>query len=254
MTEKAIPRGASGDSATPEAAPETASGKERSEAPPGEAGPTAGSSSGSSPGGAGPGDDAARGAGGRSLQDRVLRVQASVDGLLQRFDEKLLHDEARTNEIKRLNAELARHQPDARWATARVFVDQMVRHLDEIQRFAHRYDGRDDPTPATEFLQALNWLHENIELALEEHGITPFRPQAGKDAFDGRRHSVAGSPVPTTDAKLSRVIERCVRPGFELGDRIVARASVKIYRHDDTPDSNIGTDSHGRPGDPDRRS
>ena len=244
MTEEAIAPGASGDSASPtrEAAREAASGKESSAAPPGEAGPTAGSAPGpgsryspGSPGGAGPAADAARHAGGRSLHDHVLRVQASVDKLLERFDEKLLHDEARTNEIKRLNAELARHQPDAQWATARVFVDQMIRHLDEIQRFAHRYQGRDDPT-STEFLQALNWLHENIELALEEHEITAFRPQAGKDAFDGRRHSVAGSPIPTTDAKLSRVIERCVRPGFELGERIVARASVKIYRHDERPE------------------
>lgn len=240
MTEEAITPGASGDSAgpTPEAAREAAPGKDGSEGPPREAGPTAGSTagpiSGSSPGSPasdGPADDADS----RSLQDHVLRVQASVDKLLERFDEKLLHDEARTNEIKRLSAELARHQPDAQWATARVFVDQMIRHLDEIRRLAHRYQGRDDPT-STEFLQALNWLHENIELALEEHEITAFRPQAGKDAFDGRRHSVAGSPIPTTDAKLSRVIERCVRPGFELGERIVARASVKIYRHNATPE------------------
>ena len=170
---------------------------------------------------------------GNASYDQVLRVQEGVDKLLQRFDQKLLHDEARTSEIKRLSAELAKYQPDAQWATARTFIDQMIRHLDEIQQFVRRYEGRDD-SASKEFLEALNWLHDNIELALEEHEITAFRPQAGKDPFDGRRHSVAGNPIPTSDAKLSRVIERCVRPGFERGGQVVARASVKTYRHDDT--------------------
>lgn len=177
----------------------------------------------------------AAGAGDGTLHDKVLRVQEGVDKLLERFDEKLLHDEARTNEIKRLNTELAKHQPDARWNTARPFVEQMIRHLDGIQRFVQTYEGRRDTT-AKEFVEALEWLHEDIELSLEEHGVTSYRPEAGKDPFDGRRHSVVGDPVPTTDPSLSRVIERCVRPGFERASKVVARAAVRIYRHDGKQD------------------
>ena len=175
------------------------------------------------------------GGGGDALHDKVLRVQEGVDKLLERFDEKLLHDEARTNEIKRLNAEIAKHQPDAKWSIAHPYVVQMIRHLDEIQRFVQRYESRDDAT-AKDFVDALEWLRENIELALEEHDVTAYRPQAGKDPFDGRRHSVVGDPVPTTDARLSRVIERCVRPGFERDGVVVARAAVRIYRHDGKQD------------------
>ena len=230
MTEEAITPGASGGSAGPtrEAGREAASGKEGSEAPPGEAGPTPGSTP-ASPVGTG---DVVRDADGRSLHDQVLRVQAGVDKVLARFDEKLLHDEARTNEIKRLNAELAKHQPDAQWNNARPFIDQMVRHLDEIQRFVARYERRGDAT-GKDFVEVLEWLHENIELALEEHDITAYRPQAGKEPFDGRRHSVVGNPVATRDPALSRVIERCIRPGFEREGRVVARAAVRIYRHDE---------------------
>ena len=166
-----------------------------------------------------------------ALHDKVLRVQEGVDKLLERFDKKLLHDEARTTEIKRLNTELAKHQPDEQWNIARPFVDQMIRHLDQLQRFAHRYEGRDDAA-AQEFVEALEWLHEDIELALEEHDIMAYRPQAGKDSFDGRRHSVVGNPIPTTDPNLSRVIKQCVRPGFERDGKVVARAAVRIYRHD----------------------
>ena len=86
---------------------------------------------------------------------------------------------------------------------------------------------------AQDFVEALEWLHEDIELALEEHDITAYRPQAGKDSFDGRRHSVVGNPIPTTDPNLSRLIERCVRPGFERDGKVVARAAVRIYRHDE---------------------
>ena len=230
MTEEVITPGASGGSASPtrEAGREAASGKERSEAPSGEAGPTPGSTP-ASPVGTG---DVVRDADGRSLHEQVLRVQAGVDKVLARFDEKLLHDEARTNEIKRLNAELAKHQPDAQWNNARPFVDQMVRHLDEIQRFVARYERRGDAT-GRDFVEVLEWLHENIELALEEHDITAYRPQAGKEPFDGRRHSVVGNPVATGDPALSRVIERCIRPGFEREGRVVARAAVRIYRHDE---------------------
>ena len=167
-----------------------------------------------------------------ALQDKVLCVQEGVDKLLERFDEKLLHDEARTSEIRRLNAELARHQPDAQWNSARPFVDQMIRHLDEIRHFVQRYEGGGEAT-AQDFVEALEWLHQDIELALEEHDITAYRPQAGKDPFDGRRHSVVGKPIPTADPSLSRVIERCVRPGFERDGKVVARAAVRIYRHDD---------------------
>lgn len=166
------------------------------------------------------------------LNDNVLRVQEGVDGLLKRFDEKLLHDEARTNEIKRLNAELAKHQPDAQWNTARPFVDQMIRHLDQIQSFVQRFEDRGDAT-AKDLVEALAWLHEDIEMALEEHAITAYRPRAGEDPFDGRRHAVVGNPIPTTDPGLSRVIERCVRPGFERDGKVVARAAVRIYRQEE---------------------
>ena len=169
------------------------------------------------------------------LHDAVVRVEAGVGKLLERFDEKLLHDEARTNEIKRLNDELAKHQPDAQWNIARLFVDQMIRHLDEIRRFVQRYKGQGDAT-AKDFVEALEWLHEDIELALEEHDITAYRPEAGKDPFDGRRHSVMSNPIRTTDSSLSRVIERCVRPGFERDGKVIARAAVRIYRHDETED------------------
>ena len=183
----------------------------------------------------GPAPDSAAGADparGDALHDKVLRVQEGVDKLLERFDQKLLHDEARTEEIKRLSTELAKHQPDAQWSTARPFVDQMIRHLDEIQRFVQRYEGRGEAT-AKDFVEALEWLHEDIKLALEEHDITAYRPQAGEDPFDGRRHSVVGNPIPTTDPSLSRVIERCVRPGFERDGKVVARAAVRLYRHDE---------------------
>ena len=184
-------------------------------------------------------DEAVRGSGnaaGSTVDPAVLRVQEGVDKLLERFDEKLLHDEARTNEIKRLNAELAKHQPDAKWSIARPFVEQMIRHLDEIQRFVQMYEeGRRDTT-AEDFVDALGWLRENIELVLEEHGITAYRPRVDKDLFDGRRHSVVGDPVPTTNARLSRVIKQCVRPGFERADKVVVRAAVRIYRHDGKQD------------------
>ena len=173
---------------------------------------------------------------GDTLHDQMLRVQEGLDTLLERFDQKLLHDEARTVEIKRLNAELAKHQPDAQWNTVRPFVAQMIRHLDEIQRFIQRYQSRGDAR-AKDFVDVLEWLHEDIELALEEHDIRAYRPQPGADPFDGRRHAVVVKPIPTTDASLSRVIERCVRPGFEREGRIVARAAVKIYRHDDKQES-----------------
>ena len=224
MTEEEATRGLCGED-DGEAVPEAASGN-------GDAG---GAASRSAPGSAstpGPPADTDDDAGGRSLEDHVLRVQAGVDKLLDRFDEKLLHDEARTSEIKRLNAELAKHQPDAQWNAARPFVDRLIRHLDEIQRFAQRYGARGDAT-AKEFLETLEWLQEDVELALEEHGVTAYRPEAGRDPFDGRRHSVAGNPVPTGDPALSRVIERCIRPGFEREGRVVARAAVRIYRHDE---------------------
>ena len=218
-----VGNGASQTSAITEVADEAARGNGKTTAPTVEESATEGCAPDSSAGVDPPIGDA--------LHHRVLRVQEGVDRLLERFDEKLLHDEARTNEIKRLNVELTKHQPDARWNTVRPFVDQMIRHLDEIRRFVQRYEGRGD-APATEFVEALEWLHEDIELALEEHAITAYRP-AGEDPFDGRRHSVVGNPIPTTDPSLSRVIERCVRPGFERDGGVVARAAVRIYRYDE---------------------
>lgn len=184
-------------------------------------------------------------AGSATLHDKVLAVQEGVDKLLERFDEKLLHDEARTNEIKRLNAELDKHKPDARLIIVRPLVDQMVRHLDEIQWFVQRYQGQSDAT-AEDFLEALEWLHESIEQALGEHDVTAYRPQAGKDSFDGRRHSVVGDPVPTEDPSLSRVVERCVRPGFECDGKVVARAIVRIYRYDEKTRSSGRHSDSGR--------
>ena len=177
------------------------------------------------------GDGAARSA--DSLQQQVLRVQEGVDALLQRFDDKLLHDEARSNEIRRLSAELEKHQPDVQWRTARPFVVQMIEHVGEILRFARSYEASADQPAVKDFLDVLESLREGIELALEEHGITAYRPRAGSDTFDPRRHSVVGKPIPTGDPGLSRLVERCICPGFERAGEVVARAAVRIYRYDE---------------------
>lgn len=175
------------------------------------------------------------GAGGSadSLQEQVLRVQEGVDALLQRFDDKLLHDEARSNEIRRLSVELEKHQPDVQWRTARPFVVHMIEHVGEILRVARSYEASADQPAVQDFVDVLESLREGIELALEEHGVTAYRPQAGSDTFDPRRHSVVGKPIPTGVPGLSRLVERCMRPGFERAGEVVARAAVRIYRYEE---------------------
>ena len=176
-----------------------------------------------------PGDGAAQSA--DTLQQQVVRVQEGVDALLQRFDDKLLHDEARSNEIRRLSAELEKHQPDVQWQTARPFVLQMIEHVGEILRFVRSYEASADQQAVKDFPDVLESLREGIELALEQHGITAYRPRA-RDTFDARRHSVVGKHL-TGDPGLSRLVERCICPGFERDGQVVARAAVRIYGYDE---------------------
>ena len=182
----------------------------------------------SPPSGPGPEPDAA----GDQLTRVALQLAAVVpnlEALLKDFESKLLHDQGRAREIARLSAELDACRPDAVWRTVLPLIKALIRHHRLIGQFLEHY-GPAGKSSSPGVVDDLRWLQEDVETALQEHEVGMFRPIAGEDRFDGRRHTMVGRPVPTDDERLSRVVETCLGPGFDRGGTVVERARVRIFR------------------------
>ena len=160
---------------------------------------------------------------------QLAAVVPALEALLADFQSKMLYDQGRAREIARLTAELDACRPDAVWRAMLPIVKALIRHHRLIGQFLDHY-GPDGKASSPAVVDDLRWLQEDVETALQEHEVGMFRPVAGRDRFDGRRHTMVGQPVPTDDERLSRVVETCLGPGFDRHGAVVERASVRIFR------------------------
>lgn len=90
-------------------------------------------------------------------------------------------------------------------------------------------------------------VQEDLEVLLENNGVALYRER--DEHFNSRRQSVI-SLVPTAAAEQDGRIAAHVRPGFELGERLLRKERVHVYKHrpaapDDPLSAPAATPEHG---------
>lgn len=175
---------------------------------------------------------------GNDPADVAAAVNASVDRILQAFDEKLKYDESKQRVIDRQHDELMGHRANLVDQAARPFILGMIRHHGEIGKLLAAV-GEEAGTelPSAKVCELLESLQQDVEDVLGENGVDAYRADVSAPV-DPVRQTVIGKTVPTTDAARSGTVAACFGPGFEHRGRILVKARVSAYRFEPpAPDS-----------------
>lgn len=91
------------------------------------------------------------------------------------------------------------------------------------------------------FLKAIVGIQEDIEILLDQNGVTSYREPESK--FVPQRQQ-AIKTVPTIDESLNNSIQERIRPGFEQGTEVVRkeRVVVSVYKPAEVPDETSRND------------
>lgn len=140
----------------------------------------------------------------RSLQDRLLRLQAEFDNYRKR--------EAR--------------ERAAAWARAKAdLIAKLLGPLDDLERVAHL-----DPTATATaaVVEGVSLVERKILDVLEREGLAPVG-EVG-EPFDPEIHEAIGvwpADSPGQDGTVAAVAAR----GYRFGDQLLRPAQVQVYEH-----------------------
>lgn len=162
---------------------------------------------------------------GRHLEAVVEERFASLE---RRLEERFRADTAKDRQIDRLHAELQEQKKDLLARAVRPVLSRVMRLHGTVSRTVEGFrDGPPEELNPERLLGALEGFGDDLELLLADHGVGTFEHPG--TTFDPHRQT-AVLLVDTEDAAEVGEIARRVGPGFELGDAILQKERVAVYR------------------------
>lgn len=170
-------------------------------------------------------------AGAAEADDATARIAGIVEAGVARIEGALESKHAldcfREAQVDRLHAELQDHRNDLVGKAVRPVFRSMIRLHDDVGKVLDAL-GRDEPEAlsAERMLGLLRGFRDDVETALDQHGVTTFRLPT--EEFDPRRQTVARTIETDEPARVGHIAGR-VNPGFESGDAVLQKERVAVY-------------------------
>ncbi len=167
------------------------------------------------------------------------RIERGFQRVLDAFERKLAFDQHKESQIGRMHEELQRHRSNLLAQAMRPLIGGIIRTHDDANKIAQAL-GRKDPAELTpeRVAKVLAGLCEDLELVLEQNGVTVFREHG--EGFDPRRQQ-AVRKVSTPDVGAAGKVAERIHPGFELDGLLIQKERVSVYV--------MSTPAPGAPGD-----
>jgi len=161
---------------------------------------------------------------GRELSRQILSVETR---LLHAFEEKLAFDAVKEKQLDRLHEELQRHRSDLVAKAIRPVFQSVIRLHDDLGKVLEAL-AREDPAllTADRLLKLLSGFRDDVELALNNNGVSSFRSET--EMFDPRKQRVLRTVDTTDESQVGRLAAR-LRPGFEYEDNILEKERVAVF-------------------------
>jgi molecular chaperone GrpE (heat shock protein) len=151
----------------------------------------------------------------------------TVGQILHAFEQKLVYDRGKEEQISRLHEELQTYKANLLAKTNRPFIIGLIRMHDDLAKVGQDIRQRETESLTPEKVaELLEGFQEDIEILLEQHGVAAYREQA--ERFDPRRQ-MALRTVPTGAPDQVGIIASPLRPGFEQDGTIVQKERVAVY-------------------------
>jgi molecular chaperone GrpE (heat shock protein) len=164
---------------------------------------------------------------GGSLEAVEGRIARGFQTVLDAFERKLAFDQHKESQIDRMHEELQRHRSSLLTQAMRPLIGGIIRTHDDTNKIAQAL-GRKDPAELTpeRVAKVLAGLCEDLELVLEQNGVTVFREHG--DEFDPRRQQAIRKVSTANAVSAGKVAER-IHVGFELDGMLLQKERVSVY-------------------------
>ena len=161
------------------------------------------------------------------LDDIEPLLERHIGRVLEAFNNKVRYDAAKEKHFDRLHQELEQYRSDVLQRASRPLVHGMIGLHGDVGRLVSAWRKEGEEVPLDKWLDRFEELREDIELLLDDHGVTAYGGNLGVP-FDGKLQTVVGKVATTDDGKHGTVAESR-RPGFEQGKRILVRERVVVF-------------------------
>lgn len=163
----------------------------------------------------------------------VGRLEAGLvalgDRLLASLEEKESRDHFHQEQIDRLHAHLEHQRYALSERLARPYLASMIRLHDDLARVVAALRSLPEPErTADRCLDALAGFRDDVEIALSHHGVEAFAAEG--ERFDPQ-HQKASRLLATDAADDAGVVAERLLPGFRLGELVLQKERVAVYRH-----------------------
>jgi molecular chaperone GrpE len=159
-----------------------------------------------------------------ALRAQLSEMEARILGA---FQEKLAFDATKEKQIDRMHDELQRYRSDLVAKATRPVLNSLVRLHDDMGKVLDALAAeRPEKLSAEQLLKLLHGFRDDVELALNNSGVTSFRGVC--DVFDPKRQRVMRTIETEDQAQVGRLAER-VRVGFEDETGIIEKERVAVY-------------------------
>jgi molecular chaperone GrpE (heat shock protein) len=165
---------------------------------------------------------------GEATVQRMTTILAAMERrILEAFERKLAFDSGKEKQIDRLHAELQGYKGDLVAKAIRPVFQSLIRLHDDVGKMLESLTQEDPArlTPAR-MIELLKGFQEDVELALQDNGVTTFRTTG--DDFNPRRQRALRTVGTIEPSEVGRLAAR-LRPGFETNQTLLEKERVAVY-------------------------
>jgi len=155
-----------------------------------------------------------------------------LDEMLLLFKDKILYDITKEKQIDKLHSELQTYKQDVVFKATKPLINSVIYIYDDIDKMIQRYTNKPEELDLKKMMNILETLKEDIEILLEENGITQFSEEF-KTKFDPKTQQLIKKIPIGNKEQVGEVVEK-IRPGFENVTEIIRKERVAVYVYDET--------------------
>ena len=161
-----------------------------------------------------------------------INLNNKLDEVLFFFKDKILYDKTKEKQIDKLHAELQTYKQDVVFKATKPLISSVIYIYDDMDKMIQRYTDNPEELDFKKMINILETLKEDVEILLEENGITQFSEEF-KTKFDPKTQQLI-KKVPMGDKEKVGEVVKKIRPGFENVTEIIRKERVAVYVYDET--------------------
>lgn len=182
------------------------------------------------------------------INSTLVSLKSEAFYLKELFNNKIKIDNHKEKIIDKLHSEVTEYKEGLIEKLTWPLILDLIIAIDNLNKTIENIKGKEEVTKEYT-LKCINGVKEDLDEILYRQGIEPFNDKDSN--FEPKRHKLL-NVCETGDIEKDRTINKTVKLGYEMGDKIIRKQLVDIYTYkkdskdeeglEDTAIKNIETD------------